>query len=126
MKYLIVIKGTASTDHKNLKELDGIDCQDDFAEYFDDDFSFKNAIDSGYMAFSYKDGELYTVTTYESDRELTSDELKELEEYTTGQWSDGIGEGFEQNPCREIDDEEIYISPWHLGQKVTTTQTLLD
>lgn len=44
--------------------------------------------------------------------------LEELKDYTQGQWSDGIGEGFEQFSYKEIDGEEIYISPWYHGQKI--------
>ena len=122
MKYTVTIKGIASTNHNNLRELDGIDCQDCFSEYFDDT-TYSDDVTGGFMYFSYEDGKLYTVTIYNSTRELSNDELTELGEYTQGQWSDGIGEGFEQFPLY-IDDEsdEVYISPWFWGQKVTATQ----
>ncbi len=124
MKYKITVKGEAQTDYKNLSELDGIDCQDKFSEYFDDD-SYVDAVTGGYMRFEFEDGKLWTITEYNSNRELTPDELHNLEDYTTGQWSDGIGEGFEQSPCMEGDDGEVYISPWFYGQKTTITQELV-
>ena len=69
------------------------------------------------MNFKFEKGKLFTYTKYTSDRELTQDELDDLLDYTTGQWSDGIGEGFEQTPCMYVDnDEEAYISPWFWGQ----------
>lgn len=41
-------------------------------------------------------------------------------EYTQGQWSDGIGEGFEQSPVPVgPGGGEYYISPWHRGQVLT-------
>jgi len=123
MKYKITIKGQAKTSHKNLEELDGIDCQERFSEYFDDD-SYVDAVTGGYMRFEYKDGKLWTITEYNSNRELTQDELHDLGEYTQGQWSDGIGEGFEQEPCMVDDNgKEVYISPWYGGQKLDITQT---
>lgn len=123
--YKITVKGEAKTDYSNLKELDGIDCQDEFSEYFRDDFTFKNNVSSGYMDFRYENNKLYTYTEYQSNRKLTDEELEILEDYTTGQWSDGIGEGFEQNPCYyDENDNEVFISPWFYGQKTTITQEL--
>jgi len=121
--YKITIKGEASTDYKWLSELNGVDCQDDFAEYFDSDFSFKDDIESGYMYFSFENEKLWTITEYFSNRELSNEELEILSDYTQGQWSDGIGEGFEQEPCFYDDnDEEVFISPWHRNQEVEIIQ----
>ena len=121
--YKITIKGEAFSDYENLSQLDGVDCQDDFAEYFGNDFSFKDNIESGYMYFSFENGKLWTVTEYFSDRELSKDELEKLSSYTQGQWSDGIGEGFEQEPCfYDKDGEEVYVSPWKREQVLETTQ----
>jgi len=127
MKYLIIIKGEASTDYKNLSELDGIDCQENFAEYFDSDFSFKDDIKSGYMYFSFENEKLWTITEYRSNRELSKEELEILSNYTQGQWSDGIGEGFEQQPCYyDNNDDEVYISSWSYGQEVEVSQMILE
>lgn len=121
--YKITIKGEAKTDYDNLLELDGVDCQDDFAEYFDSDFSFKDDIESGYMYFSFENEKLWTITEYFSNRELSNEELEILSDYTQGQWSDGIGEGFEQEPCFYDDnDEEVYISPCSTNQEVEIIQ----
>lgn len=143
MSYKIKVKGEAKTLYPNLSELDGIDCQDKFSEYFDGDASYADDVTGGYLKFVFEDGKLYAVTTYDSTRELTDSELSELEDYTTGQWSDGIGEGFEQHTCHtatqpfnkfdpKYDDYEdqdeadadldVFISPWFHGQKVITTQ----
>lgn len=46
------------------------------------------------MDFRFEDGKLWTYTVYETTKKLTKKDLKELGEYTQGQWSDGIGEGF--------------------------------
>jgi hypothetical protein len=119
--YKIIVKGEAKTDYPNLEELHGIDCQDRFSEYFDK-CSYDKNVTGGYMNFRFEDGKLWTYTTYTSDRELTSDELDDLLEYTIGQWSDGIGEGFEQEACYYNEDDEVFISPWFYGQKVTIIQ----
>lgn len=106
--YKITVRGEAQTDYENLSELDGVDCQDCFSEYFDDT-TYSNDVTGGYMHFEYEDGKLWTVTNYNSNRELTQEELDDLEDYTTGQWSDGIGEGFEQEPCYYDDEEERFM-----------------
>jgi hypothetical protein len=124
--YKITIKGEAFTEHQNLEELDGIDCQDEFSEYFGDDeqLLIDKGVNNGYLNFEYSDGKLWSVTTYDSPVELTQDELDIIGDYTQGQWSDGIGESFEQFPCMEDDNGEVYVSPWHTGQVLIISQKL--
>ena len=117
----VIIKGTAETEFHDEARLHGVDCQDNFADYFHDQ-DLKDAVESGYMDFRYEDGKLWTYTTYETNRILTDSELVRLADYTQGQWSDGIGEGFEQYPCAEFGGEEVYLSPWHTGQKLQLQQ----
>lgn len=121
----ITIKGEASKDYPNLKELDGIFCQDNFAEYSD----FKKDLESGYMSFKHENNKLITYTKYISKKEFTQEELIDLAEETQGQWSDGIGEGFEQEPCYyteepwgENNSTDVYISPWYHGQELEIKQ----
>lgn len=122
----IIIKAIAGTayvgDDKlvDRSKLDGIDCQDGFVEYMHE--PFKNKLSGGYMDFRFEDGELWTYTTYSTKEELTDLELIDLVDYTQGQWSDGIGEGFEQFPCTYIDDEDVYLSAWFPGQKAEVVQ----
>ena len=94
----------------------------DFVDYFDGDF--KSKLVSGYMGFEVIDGELFTITEYRINSKLTEKELFQLADYTQGQWSDGIGENFEQNPCKEINEEEVYISPWQRNQSVLIQQII--
>ena len=49
------------------------------------------------------DGRRYVVQAV-TNRELTEEELKELASWTSGQNSDGLGEGFEQQPFAEQGD----------------------
>ena len=108
-------------DIKDRSKLDGIDCQDEFVEWMHEDF--KHKLSSGYMDFRFQEDKLWTYTIYSTKEILTADELTRLGEYTQGQWSDGIGEGFEQFPCSyEPDGAEVYLSPWYHGQKLEIKQ----
>lgn len=113
--------GNTNCPADKLEELNGIDCQDNFANYS----SMKSKIKSGYMSFKVEEGILYTITEYEANTVLTNEELEKLGKETQGQWSDGIGEGFEQQPCFITDDEEeIFISPWYGGQVIDIKQDI--
>jgi len=151
MFHKITVKGEAKTDYPHLEELDGIDCQDEFSEYFhkkhgNEDYQqslIDKGVNSGYLKFEFSNNKLYSITEYKSPEKLTEKELEILKEYTQGQWSDGIGEGFEQHPCytaskpyqkynpdfddyedqEEADEDlDVYISPWFYGQIVIITQ----
>jgi hypothetical protein len=133
--YKIIVKGPAGESNvSDRKKLDGIDCQDEFSEYFHEawniggkeDRNQQNLIDKGvsggYMRFEYEHNKLYVIVEYNSDEKLNDDEIEELKDYTQGQLSDGIGEGFEQQPVMYENDKEIFISPWFRGQKLKVEQ----
>ena len=120
----IIVKGLAKTDYKNPAELNGVSCQDDFVEYIR--WHFVSKLNYGYMSFKFEDNQLFTITRYIANEELTVGELSGLGTYTQGQWSDGIGEGFEQQACYYNKGEEFFISPWYRGQTITITQKALD
>jgi hypothetical protein len=133
--YRIIVKGPAGESNIDDRiKLNGIDCQDEFSEYFHQEWNvggkkdvnqqplIDKGVTGGYMTFEYKDGTLYTVVEYESDKKLDEDEIEILKDYTQGQLSDGIGEGFEQSPCMEIKGKEIFLSPWFRGQKLKVEQ----
>lgn len=79
---------------------------------------------SGYMRFEFdKEAQrLVTITEYTARERLTVAEKNALGKYTQGQWADGIGEGFEQFPCREYAGHDVLISPWYHGQVVTVDE----
>ena len=120
-------------DPEYLSLFDGYEySNEDFTDYLLDELGHlkkTKGLRDGYMSFKLVDGVLHTVTTYQYDVELTPTEIDDLKDYTQGQWSDGIGEGFEQNPVFKRDynifsynvenGEDLYISPWHHGQIIT-------
>ncbi len=117
----ITIKALAGeTNAKDINILNGKDCQDDFVEYMDEeDYPFVSNLEFGHMSFKVDDGKLYTITEYglQEGAGLTDAEIAKLIDYTQGQWSDGIGEGFEQFPCAYQRDEEVFVSPWFRNQE---------
>lgn len=124
--YEIVISGLSGpTNAGDLSRLDGVDCQECFSDYFGREQSnlMNKGVKRGYMKFKLKDGVLYVEVKYTSNEELDLDDLDCLVKYTQGQLSDGIGEGFEQEPVMYDGDREIFISPWFRGQKLEVIQT---
>lgn len=81
-------------------------------------YSYEDGLFTGdKMSFIKKNGLLYVAVDYQTTRMLIEDEMTDLIEYTSGQLSDGIGEGFEQRPCSILPNgDPMYISPWHVDQ----------
>lgn len=92
---------------------------EDFAEYFHPE-SLSNYFENGYLEFYVENDTLMVKVTYDIkeglDRSVNYNIINELKEYTLGQMSDGIGEGFEQHPCMYLNGDDVYISPWYRGQ----------
>ena len=57
------------------------------------------------------DGKLYSLTTIKADHELAAEEMIDMLDYLSGQFSDGWGEGFEQRSFYEC-PEEIECEEW--------------
>jgi len=130
---LAIVKGKAVVQRENedsddedypkgevdLKIFHGVDDQSCFSDYMGLDLPL-DVISGGYLEFVYdsEKNELIATTAYYVTRKLTPKEEAALIDYTQGQWSDGIGECFEQNPVYR-DGEEYYISPWYQGQVAT-------
>lgn len=144
--YKIIIKGkSGEVDPVNFPKekyqeiVDSAYEDTDFTEYFHRSYNFgggqkrenqqkliDKGVNSGYMSFKLIDGEIWTVTEYLSPYELDDDELQILKDYTQGQWSDGVGEGFEQHPIMEYEGEDVYLSPWHREQELEVEQKEID
>jgi hypothetical protein len=116
-------KVTIGSENREASDLDramctGVTCQEDFVEYSD----YSDYLESGIMSFVFENGILYNVTTYVViDGDNFSDEdIEQIEGETIGQWSNGIGEGFEQNAACMFGDEKVFISPYLAGAEVET------
>jgi len=111
------------TDEKDLKSLDGItEHGTEFADYFHNG-TYDGFVKGGQMSFHFAKGKLEVHTVYTSIVKLDKVQLEHLMEYTQGQWSDGVGEGFEQNPAAELDGQDVFISAYHDKQKIVIRQS---
>lgn len=84
---------------------------EDLAEYMDIYTSYAEKVNSIMPSIEEKNGTLYGVATIEINEDLTPKELKRLIKYIEGQYSDGWGEGFEQQAI-EVDNGALYVSFW--------------
>ena len=80
-------------------------------DYFDGSTAIKEKVISAVPSVKQKEGILYGCTTLELTTFLEQPETEELYEYVTGQYSDGWGEGFEQQEI-QVGDGEIYVHFW--------------
>jgi len=128
-KYEVTIFGLAgeATDGEFKVDntiCDGISYQgDDFQDYISGVLEpIAHTFTSSNMYFKVIEDELNVIVTYETTNKLTPIELESLLKYTSGQLSDGIGEGFEQEPCMYQNEKPIYLSPWFRDQVLTIEQ----
>lgn len=87
------------------------DKTDNLMDYFDGSAAIKEKVLSAVPSVKEADGVLYGCTILELKEYLETEELSELCEYLTGQYSDGWGEGFEQQEI-QVDGGELYIHFW--------------
>lgn len=84
---------------------------DNLIDYFDGSAAIKEKVVSAVPSVKESEGVLYGCTTLELKEHLETEELSELCEYLTGQYSDGWGEGFEQQEI-QVDGGELYVHFW--------------
>ena len=87
-------------------EYNSID-ENNMAEYFDGNNGVSEKLRSAEWGFQRRNGELYGCITVQTAGPLTEEEEQDLKEWSSGQNSDGLGEGFEQR--------EIYFEGGHRG-----------
>jgi len=78
------------------------------AQYIDPQY---NKLEEGLITSIIVDAEsqgnkIVSKTTIKASRELTDEELENVKDYINGQFSDGWGEGFEQQAIADWDEEE--------------------
>lgn len=126
---VVTIHGTAGErSHGDEVYYGYIHDEDNFEEWMDGKYSFEPQIIESILTFKPIDGKLNSVVIYNIniDRKLTKEEMKYLIDKTSGQLSDGIGEGFSQVPLDIGTGEDIFLTPWHKGQKLVATQSILN
>ena len=89
--------------------------------YYDEPDTINEKVRSIFIDVEIHGGRLWGVTTLDISEPLESWELEALCNYITGQFSDGWGEGFEQQEIR-VDDGEINVHFWKHGELFLDTQ----
>lgn len=87
---------------------------DNLMDYFEGSVTIKEKVVSAIPTVKEADGVLYGCTILELKEYLEAHELSELCDYLTGQYSDGWGEGFEQQEIK-VDDGELLVHFWQPG-----------
>ena len=102
---------------------DGKPCN--LMQYFDGSPAIKEKVESAVVSVKEVDHVLYGCVTLQLKDHLQSNEMPELCEYITGQYSDGWGEGFEQREIK-TPDGEVCVSFWNSGSDffITTEEQL--
>lgn len=114
---LLLIGDDLSTTipRKQGEMLDGVSDGDTLADYLDDKM-LRGIVSGGDLFIKYipEKNEARYVTNYLVERKLTESELESLLDFTTGQWSDGAGEGFGEYILTNFD---VKINPANLYGK---------
>lgn len=108
-------------DRENSPEEDGGDICN-LMEYFHGSDSIKEKVESAIVSVESAEGVLYGCTTLRMKEYLESEELQELCDYITGQYSDGWGEGFEQRDI-QVDGGTLNVHFWQGAGMKFRTQT---
>lgn len=110
-----VYGGTLSEYKEAIEEkfedyLDG----DDMAKYFDSDDNAEVAAKLQSMDWSFVDinYELFGKVAVTLSGDISEEGIKDLKDYITGQNSDGLGEGFEQQDIAINDDSFMELHMW--------------
>ena len=116
-EYGMPLDGTELADYEEVirEELERYG-EDDLMQYFDGSESIQGKIQSAVVTIENKDGILYGCTKLELNEFLNPEELKELGDYITGQYSDGWGEGFEQQDI-QVEEGILNVHFWHPGME---------
>lgn len=79
---------------------------DGLAEYLDLRSGLYDIVESIIVGVEKQGNNVISKTIIKAKEELLAEDIEELKEYIIGQFSDGWGEGFEQRPIGDWDEEE--------------------
>lgn len=96
-----------------LKEYTAND-ENDMAAYYNEDDGIKEKLTSAVWSVELHGGRLFGRIDCSLKETLTAEETEALRDWLTGQCSDGLGEGFEQQPIDTMDGE-LFVSFWNSG-----------
>ena len=92
---------------------DGKPCN--LMQYFDGSPAIKEKVESAVVSVKEVNDVLYGCVTLQLKDHLQSDEMPELCDYITGQYSDGWGEGFEQRDI-PVEAGTLNVHFWQYGK----------
>lgn len=81
-------------------------------KYYHGDDSVNHKVKSLFFTVEQVGSQLMGIAECRVQGDMKDAELEQLKEYTSGQASDGFGEGFEQRPIK-IGESELYVSLWN-------------
>jgi hypothetical protein len=88
--------------------------ENDMATYYNKDDGVKEKLTSAVWSVELHGGRLFGRIDCSLTEALTVEETEALRDWLTGQCSDGLGEGFEQQPIDTMDGE-LFVSFWNSG-----------
>ena len=88
--------------------------ENDMAAYYNKDDGVKEKLTSAVWSVELHDDKLFGRIDCSLKEALTAEETEALRDWLTGQCSDGLGEGFEQQPIDTMDGE-LFVSFWNSG-----------
>lgn len=100
-----------------LKEYTAND-ENDMAAYYNEDDGIKEKLTSAVWSVELHGGRLFGRIDCSLKEALTAEETEALRDWLIGQCSDGLCEGFEQQPIDTMDGE-LFVSFWNSGDDYT-------
>ena len=88
--------------------------ENDMATYYNKDDGVSEKQTSAVWSVEMRSDRLFGRIDCSLKETLTADETEALRDWLTGQCSDGLGEGFEQQPIDTMDGE-LFVSFWNSG-----------
>lgn len=88
--------------------------ENDMAAYYNEDDGVSEKLTSAVWSVEMHGDRLFGRIDCSLKEALTAEEMEALRDWLTGQCSDGLGEGFEQQPIDTMDGE-LFVSFWNSG-----------